>query len=201
MLQPLKHLEQMDQLILADISLFVVNSVDECISKANSQHKLPSAAQCAMWTAFHKLRCGSEVLQVWDSFTKQYLPDECQNSRLILQLLLDRVLKNLLHNKAKSKETEVDQQLRPLTSIESNAIRYMAGYVVFTLHKRNKKPTKNPELKEKQQFCVKILEKMKTSDLPGEVDTIHEYTRLWSELIDRGGLYHINDKVCNGQTF
>ena len=92
-----------------------------------------------------------------------------------------------------------NQQLRPHTSIESNAIRYMARYVVFTLHKRNRKPTKNHELKEKQPVCVKILEKMKTSDLHGEVDTIHEYTRLWSELIDRGGLYHINDKVCNGQ--
>ena len=135
-------------------------------------------------------------MQLWDMFMKKYLRDKCQDSRLILQLLLERVLKNLLHNKAKSKETQVEPPVRPLTSIESNAIRYMAGYVILT---QNKKPTRNPALESKQRFCVRVLERMKCTDLPGEVDTIAEYTRLWSELVDRGGLYHINDKVCNRQ--
>ena len=30
---------------------------------------------------------------------------------------------------------------------------------------------------------------------PPGVETLDDYTRLWSELIDRGGLYHINDDV------
>ena len=29
------------------------------------------------------------------------------------------------------------------------------------------------------------------------VESLSDYTRLWSELIDRGGLYHINDEVYN----
>ena len=36
---------------------------------------------------------------------------------------------------------------------------------------------------------------MKAVDQPGEPDSVLEYTKEWSELIDRGGLYHINDMV------
>ena len=36
---------------------------------------------------------------------------------------------------------------------------------------------------------------MQAIDQPGDVDTLTDYTRLWSELIDQGGLYHINDQV------
>ena len=57
-IEPLQSLQQMEQLTLADISLFIVHKVNDCITKANSDHKLPSAAQCAMWTAFHKLKIG-----------------------------------------------------------------------------------------------------------------------------------------------
>ena len=36
---------------------------------------------------------------------------------------------------------------------------------------------------------------MRASGRPGDPDTASESVTLWSELIDRGGLYHINDKV------
>lgn len=37
---------------------------------------------------------------------------------------------------------------------------------------------------------------MKPEEQPGEITSILDYTRLWSELIHRGGLYHVNDEVC-----
>ena len=37
-------------------------------------------------------------------------------------------------------------------------------------------------------------------DQPGEPESLLEYTKLWAELIDRGGLYHINDEV-SGQFY
>ena len=43
---------------------------------------------------------------------------------------------------------------------------------------------------------MRVLMGMKAADQGGEPDSILEYTKAWSELIDRGGLYHINDKVC-----
>ena len=109
---------------------------------------------------------------------------------------MDRLLRKLLEVQSKMKtRSEITEDVRPLTSQKSNAIRYMAGYVAITLMKRYKKSTKHAELKIKHQFFVQVLKGMQASDLPGDVDTLSDYTRLWSELIDRGGLYHINDKV------
>ena len=71
----------------------------------------------------------------------------------------------------------------------------MAGYVSIKLLKKYQKPTKHEELKIKHQFFVKVLRQMQATDQPGDVDTLSDYTRLWSELIDRGGLYHISDEV------
>ena len=79
--------------------------------------------------------------------------------------------------------------------MESNAIRYMAGSVAVNLLKKYRKTSKNLKLQEKRSMFVNVLTQMKATDQPGEPTTVYEYTKLWSELIDRGGLYHINDKV------
>ena len=31
---------------------------------------------------------------------------------------------------------------------------------------------------------------------PGEPESMLDYMKLWSDLIDRGGLYHINEEFC-----
>ena len=42
---------------------------------------------------------------------------------------------------------------------------------------------------------MKVLTSMKAKNQPGEPESVLDYTTLWAELIDRGGLYHINDQV------
>lgn len=85
--------------------------------------------------------------------------------------------------------------MKPLTAMECNAVRYMAGYVAVSLLKKIKKPSKHPQLKGKRNLFVRVLTRMKAVNQPGEPDSVLEYTKEWSEMIDRGGLYHINDKV------
>ena len=80
--------------------------------------------------------------------------------------------------------------------MESNAVRYMSGYVAVSLLKKYRKPTKQPQVKVKRALFVRVLSRMKAVDQPGEPDSVLDYTRLWSDLIDQGGLYHINDEVC-----
>ena len=77
--------------------------------------------------------------------------------------------------------------------MESNAVRYMSGYVAVSLSKKYRKPTKQPQVKVKWALFVRVLSRMKAVDQPGEPDSVLDYTRLWS---DRGGLYQINDAVC-----
>ena len=42
---------------------------------------------------------------------------------------------------------------------------------------------------------MRVLTEMKPVDQPGEPESLLGYTKLWSDLIDQGGLYHINEEV------
>ena len=62
-------------------------------------------------------------------------------------------------------------------ALEKNAVRYMTGYVAVALLKRHNKPTMDTNAGQTEA-----------------IESIDDYTRPWSDLIDRG-LYHISDKV------
>lgn len=192
----LQYLEQPEHGQLVDISIYLIEKISSCITV--SQHRMPSSAEGNMWSTFHQLRSSDEMQKMWSRFIARSIPPHVnvEESQLVLQLLLDRILKKLLENQAKAtKKYESSDHVRPLTSLECNAVRYMAGYVSIKLLKKYQKPTKHEELKIKHQFFVKVLRQMQATDQPGDVDTLSDYTRLWSELIDRGGLYHISDEV------
>ena len=192
----LQYLEQAEHGQLVDISIHLTEKINSCITVSRS--RMPSSAEGSMWSAFHQLRSSSEIQRVWCRFVARSIPPNvnCEESQLVLQLLLDRILKKLLENQAKaSKKYEISDYVRPLTSLECNAVRYMAGYVAIKLLKKYQKPTKHQELKMKHQYFIKVLHQMQATDQPGDVDTLSDYTGLWSELIDRGGLYHISDEL------
>ena len=68
----------------------------------------------------------------------------------------------------------------------------MSGNVAVSLLKKYRKPTKHPQLK--GRAVVRVLTEMKAVDQPGEPESMLGYTKLWSDLIDQGGLYHINEE-------
>ena len=189
-------IETMKQENISDIAIFLITQVNTCLV-AGRKHKLPSAAKAYVWSTFHQLRNSKQVKQVWSTFTQaQIIEAHREESQLTLQLLLDRLLKQLIKNKAEMfKQKSAASFMAPLSAMECNAVRYMAGYVAISLLKKYQKPSKHPQLKVKRKIFVDILTGMKAMDQPGEPNSILDYTQEWSELVDRGGLYHINDKV------
>ena len=105
----------------------------------------------------------------------------------------------IITNMAKAKQMGAKDihAVKPLTMCECNGIRYMAGYVAVKLLKKFRKRSKNAAIQLKRRLFVKTLESMKAFEQPGEPDSLTEYTSLWIELIDRGGLYRINNNVYN----
>lgn len=71
----------------------------------------------------------------------------------------------------------------------------MAGYVAVKLLKRYRKKSKNSRIQIKRRLFVGVLKGMRADEQPGQPDSPLEYTKLWSQMIDRGGLYNINDDV------
>jgi len=189
----LDELLKMEHMQLADISLKLISTAYSCVL-SGAKHRLPSASQGTMWKTFHQLRNSEHIRVLWENFITV---TNCVSIEvhLALQLLLDRILKAILRNLAKSlAATSVAES--PLTQREKNAIRYMAGYVAVALMKKYKRPAKKEGLQRKHRLFLHVLKQMRAEEQPGEVASLLDYTRLWSELIDRGGLYHVNDEVC-----
>ena len=192
-------IETMEQESVAEIARFLILQMNSCLV-AGYRHKLTSAAQASVWSTFHSLRSSQHVKHTWNAFISAQVPQSHQKEpQLALQLLLDRVLKRLIENKAKATrqhtESSAASSVRPLTALESNGLRYMAGYVAVSLLKKYRKPSKHPQVQLKRTLFVRVLIGMRAVDQPGEPDSPLDYSKVWSELIDRGGLYHIDDKV------
>lgn len=132
---------------------------------------------------------------VWNNFVAAIEAPQAYKhvlqSQLALQLLMDRVL-----NKIKKRANATDHfwthsNDSPLTMWEKSAIWYLAGYVAMKLLKRYRNPSKPEQVQFKCKLFVWVLKRMSTADHPDTFESLEDYTRLWSELIDRGGLYHL----------
>ena len=71
----------------------------------------------------------------------------------------------------------------------------MAGYVTFDLLKKYREGTSNSELHSKWRYFMHVLEKMKAEEQLQCEDNVEDYSRVWSEHIDRGGLCYIKPEV------
>ena len=183
---------------IADIAVLLEGRI---ISTCFVDRKLPSARLALMWSKFHHLRSSPELIEAWRAFMQLQDGLECSSreAHLTLQILLDRILKKIIHNLGEAASNKKKREAKPsqkITAMESNAIRYMAGFVAVKLLKF-KKPSKNPKVEHKHHLFVRVLASMQALGQPGEPETVEDYSTLWSELIDRGGLYHINDEVSN----
>ena len=100
-----------------------------------------------------------------------------------MQLILDRMLKRAITEKAAEDESESAAMNTPPISLldimQFDTI--MAGYVGIKLFKKYKKRSKNDRMQQKHRFFVRVLEGMKADQQPGEPDSPAEYSKLWSE--------------------
>lgn len=59
------------------------------------------------------------------------------------------------------------------------------------LLKQYRKPSKPEQVQFKCKLFVWVLKRKSAADHPDTFESLEDSTRLWSELMDRGGLYHL----------
>jgi len=180
------HIEEMcEKVCVTNFAMHLITRLHACLV-AGEKRRLPSAAQGCVWSSFHEVRNSVALNRVWSSFmTELKAPEPCRvESHLTLQLLVDRVFKKMLKNKADAVEQleNTASDVAPLTVREKSAIRYMAGYVGVKLLKRYEKPSTNPQVQLKCTLFVRVLKGMSAADQPTTVESLSDYTRLWTKL-------------------
>ena len=128
-----------------------------------------------MWTEFHKLRSTDAYSEKW----REYLSsNNCQPSPAFYQHITMELFEQILLEELQKLQNEMcpeaDRDEDSITHDEENAIRYMAGYV---LHKLKKKQYTVDDLIQKDREYI-----TETS------------SNEWIKLIDRGGLVHITEE-------
>ena len=85
-----------------------------------------------------------------------------------------------------------------LTLREQNVVYYMSGYIPVNLIKRFKKKSPVERVQQKRRMFLCVLRGMRADNQQDDINSPEDYTRLWSEQIDRGGLYQIKPEVIIG---
>ena len=148
-----------------------------CRSKSVQKEKV--------WSEFHKVRIG-ELPKLWRDLCGKHeelprlSPLVCQ---YVNQRLFASIIKSHLSQNSQSCPRSID--VPQLTTDEESIIRYAAGYVPFKLLKKYEKSSSD--------VAVSAVECLSSMAINGEESSLLEYTTQWTTLVNRGGLYEIND--------
>jgi len=136
-----------------------------------------------LWESYYHIRTTEAFTNRWTVFLcKANSP--C-GTPVLYQHLTDLLFKALL----KFTYSVADGTLKqpsPLTNNEANALRYVAGYVCR--HLRKKIEASAAPLKEEMVLCLMSMVKDKSDTSSGNCEE-------WTDLVDRGGLWHVRENT------
>ena len=136
-----------------------------------------------LWESYYYIRTTETFTNRWTVFLcKANSP--C-GTPVLYQHLTDLLFKGLLRY-SYSVANDTSKQPSPLTNNEANALRYVAGYVCR--HLRKKIEASAHPLKEEMVLCLMSMVKDKS-------DTSRGVCEEWTDLVDRGGLWHVRENT------
>ena len=167
-------------------ALYLVTQLKTCFqSKVKSLH----LRRERMWGMYHQLRTSDTFRCKWNKFLEssvcvssspcfcQYVTNEVFKELIKLEFPLLSVAEDI---------TSCQPKGSPLTQIEKNALRYVAGYVCRKVRDNLKEPSCKVSDKESMIQCLE--------EISGGTDEERD-AEEWTRMIDRGGLWQINDDV------
>lgn len=159
--------------------------------------KLPVTRREKLWVKFHRfsLEEGFDLCSRCDLALDLHAPET------FWQLMMEKeflhqlcVYESTLTKAQTSSESTSNPEPPPrtLSLIEENAIRYTAGYVIRKLERKYSKKTSPPYAAECMALLREMAGKLITRQATSETG---KNSSEWTCLIDRGGLYHVEDSV------
>jgi hypothetical protein len=132
-----------------------------------------------VWRKFHILRLSPSIMSVWKLCVPPAEPNTTQVSNIVLQVIIKRMFSDVIQQMTTAKSS-ASLPVQLLSVREENVVRYVAGYVVYKLRKRYSE-------------CSAFFRSVQSSFEDIHFQTLQDYTKSWTEQVDRGGLCHVND--------
>ena len=164
--------------------------IQENIQTTASQYKSNSSKREKLWCGLHKLRLKGILPTLWKEIACKLdidISDPLLEQSLYQELFEMCVCEYFTSNCASNTSTQSTEEL--LTDDELNVMRYVCGYVIRTLVKRYEKKSGDVYTQ-----YVECLGEFAVEEGECENDVM-SYTRKWFEIVNRGGLYPLNNKA------
>ena len=124
------------------------------------------------------------ICQLWKDFLASI---DLEVNPLFEQSVNMKVFRMVLKERFTSNSEPKRSPMVVLTSDELNAMRYACGFVPHSLLKKYEAG----RIKRSEQ-CIECLGNMAVA---GDSDDFHAYSRHWIDLVNRGGLFPLNDQA------
>ncbi len=160
-------------------SRYLTTTLKKCFVNT---HKTNILKKAKMWGMYHQLRTSDSFKKEWRLFVEKSV--QLDMSAAFYQYVTHEVFKELIKSEYPVFSANA-ASLPPLTNIEENALRYVAGYVCRKIHDRLQSST----CKDKAVMILCL-----TDMNGGEEDSIKQ-TDAWLNMINRGGLWRVTDEV------
>ena len=138
-----------------------------------------------MWGSYHRLQCSETFVHDWKTFLSAAKMKAFPSFYQFVTHTVFRELVAIHFPVHCSESNETEHPSRPLTNEEENALRYVAGYVIRKLRERIDSSS-NPR---KDEMVLLLME------CAGDEMDSDGGTEMWLNMIDRGGLWHVNDQT------
>ena len=135
-----------------------------------------------IWAAFHQLRI-KEAAKLWQDMFIHGFP---KLSPIVYQQVNQKLYSDLINCHLSTKLDASTVDVPALTRDEENILRYACGYIPFKLLNQYEKNLSS-------ELTDGIIECLSSMAINGEESTLFEYTTKWIELVNRGGLFEINN--------
>lgn len=147
-----------------------------------------------MWNRFHLFSMSDNFSELWMDLFRRTL---CQRDSHCETIFIQNILKNWFTELLKERNKtdfpavdDIDMPSEPISETEQCVLRYVAGFIAFKLKRFYSKFPGNKIA----QHILGIIQEWKATQGGDTMDFL-KYTTKWMDLVDRGGLFSVNDSV------
>ena len=172
-------------------STAIIVTLQVCFRSLNSTQ----AEREHICNSFHTIRTSPIFHTAWNDFIQRFINTNSGPTfyQHVTQIIMNQKIHRLYSTNQlpSSNPTPASTLKTTLSNIDENALRYVAGYICHKITNQLRKSTNNPKRDLLLLFMSEVLQGYEV-DPEGNTET-------WTNLIDRGGLTHVND--CTYELF
>lgn len=178
--------------LLSEVATEIVSYIAEIYSSTN--FKLPSHREKLWSEILSAIKFDYNQIKLFDIAFRHF---RCEDSifRSLYFTVCSKVLLSIVQHVNESKNVDDEVVDLQISKEEKQVVYYVAGFIVYALLKKYDKALLKKSTDSMLISLVRFLRSLKSNDKELCGESINEYVRKWTKLVNRGGLVLVRDEM------